>query len=157
MSVSVVAWLEAKLAALERLATGAQGCDEAWTAVSAAFGPEVRIGALGSDEVWSREGAAGAWTCDDPYDDCASVRAAFMAEAELVAAFGSPAAVLRRVAADRQILAEHQPLDEGGLGALRCSVCAVQPGGDHYLYRVPWPCRTVLLLAEGYGWTGEST
>ncbi|MEU4296400.1 DUF6221 family protein [Kitasatospora aureofaciens] len=53
-----------------------------------------------------------------------------------------PAAVLRRIAADRQILDQHQPV-----WADACTTC-----GTAEEYPVPWPCQTVRLLAEGYGW-----
>jgi hypothetical protein len=65
-----------------------------------------------------------------------------------------PATVLRRVAADRQILEEHRAnevyLDDRDLGCFtylttlcRCCVNAVG-----------YPCPTIRLLAKGYGWTG---
>lgn len=56
-----------------------------------------------------------------------------------------PEAVLRRVAAERQVLAEHA--DDG---AGYCGVCA------HWAVRLPSPCRTVLLLAQAWGWTEEA-
>jgi hypothetical protein len=64
-----------------------------------------------------------------------------------------PEAVLRRVAAERELLAEHA--DEG---ARECKVCAPvdwdaeeRPG--RYRYPAGYPCRTVLLLAKAWGWT----
>lgn len=51
-----------------------------------------------------------------------------------------PAAVLRRITADRQILSLHRPDSEDRPECVTC--------GPRY------PCRTVLALAEGYGWTG---
>lgn len=70
-----------------------------------------------------------------------------------------PDAVLRRVAADRQILAEHQ--STRGLGYVGrdyvemdsvCTSC-----GKSGEYGVLWPCRTVRLLAEAWGWTEDAT
>lgn len=69
-----------------------------------------------------------------------------------------PAVVLRRVAADRQILAEHAN-DRGD-----CRVCAGEADysddaeGNREWHRSAelWPCRTVLLLAEAWGWTEET-
>ena len=65
----------------------------------------------------------------------------------------SPASVLRRVAAERELLAEHA--DELGLG--ECRVCAVEGtvGAITFQGNVPWPCRTMLLLAEAWGWEVE--
>lgn len=67
-------------------------------------------------------------------------------------ALHDPAAVLRRCAADRKILAEHaaQPDGSGFPDSQQCQTCS-QPGGDGYQYLVPYPCPTVRDLAEGYG------
>jgi hypothetical protein len=65
-----------------------------------------------------------------------------------------PASVLRRVKADRQILAEHA--DDGG----DCRMCC-EAGMSEYVHdygvvetrgAVDYPCRTVRLLAEAWGW-----
>jgi hypothetical protein len=145
MAADVVVWLVAELGRVEELAWAATpGPWEVRPPSDRGDGWELCGRGPGHNESrW----VVGAESGGGVYDE---------ADARFVVAT-DPVSVLRRVAADRQILAEHQPLDEGGLGALRCSVCAVQPCGDHYLYRVPWPCRTVLLLAEGYGWAEEST
>lgn len=50
--------------------------------------------------------------------------------------------LLRRVVADRKILALHEPY--ASLGVVRCR----EDGLIHDLY----PCRTVQLLAEAWGW-----
>lgn len=77
-----------------------------------------------------------------------------MADAEFIVA-NSPGTVLRRVAAERQILAGHQVTQ--GLGYVGCdytemdAVCTGCGTADEY--GTPWPCRTVLLLAAGWGWT----
>lgn len=67
-----------------------------------------------------------------------------------------PAAVLRRCAADRKILREHQPRPDGtGFpDSMHCRTCS-QDGGDGYQYLVPYPCPTVLAVADGYGHTEE--
>jgi len=68
-----------------------------------------------------------------------------------------PASVLRRVAKTREILAEHAP---DGPRAPDCVRCAdegrdVEIGGgfiETLRDAQPYPCRTVLLLAESWGW-----
>ena len=70
-------------------------------------------------------------------------------------ALNSPAAVLRRVAADRQILDEHHNTNDGD-----CAACVVGKWGyptHGGCSPAPWPCRTVLLLAQAWGWTEETT
>jgi hypothetical protein len=71
------------------------------------------------------------------------------ADARLITGMADPAAVLRRVAADREQLAEHA--DRQG----ECRVCAAEGefGGIAFLGNVPWPCGVWLRLAEGWGWT----
>jgi hypothetical protein len=64
-----------------------------------------------------------------------------------------PAAVLRRIAADRKILDLH-------IGDHECSIFdGPNPGDiDHYAFVLESEaCDTVRLLAEGYGWTEETT
>jgi hypothetical protein len=66
-----------------------------------------------------------------------------------------PEAVLRRVTNERELLAEHAD-DEGS-----CQRCAGpewasdDADGNREWSRSPepWPCRTVLLLAQAWGWT----
>jgi hypothetical protein len=75
-----------------------------------------------------------------------------MANKHLIATMADPVEVLRRVAAEREILAEHG-VDEGRF----CRCCArwldipvgqqVEPDDA-----VDWPCRTVLGLAKAWGW-----
>lgn len=65
-----------------------------------------------------------------------------------------PASVLRRVEAEREILAEHPPI-RGLTGFARpawiCETCAEADwAGDRR--GDPYPCRTVLLLAKTWGW-----
>lgn len=74
-----------------------------------------------------------------------------MADAEFIAA-NSPAAVLRRITAGRAILAEHRLVKTQGYdghGAAVFDACRVCGRGGY----TPGPCRTVLLLAEAWGWT----
>ncbi len=76
-----------------------------------------------------------------------------------------PAAVLRRIAAERKILAEHQAEREASLPihdrcsdpkcdcydyVATCGTCA--PSNYYDAEPVPWPCATVRLLAEAWGW-----
>ena len=67
---------------------------------------------------------------------------------------GNPVDLKRRVAADRQILAEHAN-DYGDCAACGRPSEETNGRGHHFHEAVPWPCRTVLLLAEAYGWTEE--
>lgn len=79
-----------------------------------------------------------------------------------------PAAVLRRIAAERKMLAEHQPERVASLplhetcSDLRCdcsqdvATCGTCAAG-HYYDAEPetYPCATVRLLAEAWGWQEE--
>lgn len=67
-------------------------------------------------------------------------------------ALHGPDAVLRRCAADRKILAEHAAQHDGSgfPDSQQCRTCSTS-GGDGYQYLVPYPCPTVLAVAEGYG------
>jgi hypothetical protein len=67
-------------------------------------------------------------------------------------ALHDPAAVLRRVAADREQLAEHA--DKSGA----CAVCVDRAhSGPGRWALIVYPCRTVLLLAQAWGWTEATT
>lgn len=62
----------------------------------------------------------------------------------------APAAVLRRIAADRKTLARHQPKEVCGIGpAGGILACSYDPH--------PWPCPDIIDLAEGYGWAETQT
>lgn len=74
----------------------------------------------------------------------------------------SPAAVLRRIAKERKILEAHQQVEGAGHTpddprefyghiASACSSC-----GTPEEYAVHYPCATVRLLAEAWGWEGQS-
>lgn len=61
-----------------------------------------------------------------------------------------PAAVLRRIAADRELIALHASDHE-------CSVYDDNGEIDNYAYILESEtCSTVQLIAEGWGWTGET-
>ncbi|MGW1814183.1 DUF6221 family protein [Streptomyces sp. NPDC002125] len=71
-------------------------------------------------------------------------------------ALNDPASVLRRCAADRKLIVEHQPDGMGG-----CVTCArpeeaeEDSEGNSVSFRtvIPHPCPTLRHVAEGYGWT----
>lgn len=66
-----------------------------------------------------------------------------------------PESVLRRCAADRKLLELHQPMEDPAVippNYLHCHTCCAPLLGE--MDQVPFPCATVLALAEGYGWTG---
>ena len=79
-----------------------------------------------------------------------------MANKHLIATMADPVEVLRRVTAERGILAEHavhrcgqQPWDcalESTVGRSFCNACRAG---------VLYPCRTVLGLAKAWGWEAE--
>lgn len=65
-----------------------------------------------------------------------------------------PAAVLRRIAADRKLIAEHGVAlgwDGENTDGSVCATCA-QDGLDGGRSGDPYPCTTVRLIAEGWGW-----
>jgi hypothetical protein len=119
--------------------------EETWRAADTPFGPTVHIGDDG--DTWIREGRGvdAAYRCDDPDDTCADARSGYLAEARLIAELGSPAAVLRRIAADRKLIARHR---DDGSG--KCVECGQGYGcGD---WGPDAPCDTIRDLAEGWGW-----
>ncbi len=81
---------------------------------------------------------------EEPLWDCEGSDTLCMAPevAEHVAC-NDPAAVLRRCAADRRLLARHKPLELSR--ETICEECS--PGG----FLVGWPCPTVQIFAEGLG------
>lgn len=70
-------------------------------------------------------------------------------------ALNDPASVLRRCAADRKLLELHAPQQDGTSfpDGMQCRTCSTG-GGDGYQYLSPFPCPTIVAVAEGYGWTG---
>lgn len=60
----------------------------------------------------------------------------------------SPAAVLARIAADRQILALHTPHRVDFDQITGCSTCSYRDSWEQLL--IPFPCATVRLLAQPY-------
>lgn len=73
----------------------------------------------------------------------------------------SPGLVLRRIEAERELLAEHAPDDLRFPECLRCggNTVDVELGGGRILRHkepVDWPCQTIRLLARGWGWTEEA-
>jgi hypothetical protein len=77
-----------------------------------------------------------------------------------------PAAVLHRVEAEREQLALHQPVACGEFTCDCHQCCAVcrwteedEDGRERAWGEIPlhvYPCRTVLLLAEAWGWAKEA-
>jgi hypothetical protein len=129
VSAAVVEWLQAKLARVEETARAAGG--DAWAV--AADGDTVALYDSRREPVVYDEG----WPSE--------------AQQQHIA-LHDPTAVLRQVAAARAILDEHAN-DYGD-----CTVCARASDesdgrGSAFHEPLPWPCRTVLLLAEGWGWT----
>jgi len=76
------------------------------------------------------------------------------ANMRLIAGHADPVAVLRRVAADRQILAEHA--DDCGDCRVCCDAGLTEYVHDYGVVEMrsgeSFPCRTVLLLAQAWGW-----
>jgi hypothetical protein len=69
-------------------------------------------------------------------------------------ALHDPASVLRRVAAERRILAEHA--DDGTGDCTRCARESEERAGLGYFHEpLPWPCPTVLGLAAAWGWEAD--
>lgn len=109
---------------LNRLGRVAQDADSnhPWELKAGVDGPSIQVRDW-DDETWSRDGAGvfAAFRCDDPYDDCASARATYQAEAELIVAMADPATVLARVSRDRRLL----------------DLLLAEPHG-----RTPWVCES---------------
>jgi hypothetical protein len=78
-----------------------------------------------------------------------------LANQHLIATHADPAAVLRRITAERKLLEAHQHVADPELGD-GCSTCVSDRDGI-YLEQMSadeYPCPTVRLLAEAWGWTG---
>ena len=101
---TLAATIRRGLSRLERVAQDADS-NHPWELKAGVDGPSIQVRDW-DDETWSRDGAGmfAAFRCDDPYDDCASARATYQAEAELIVAMADPAKVLARVSRDRRLL-----------------------------------------------------
>ncbi|MEV5944224.1 DUF6221 family protein [Streptomyces sp. NPDC051994] len=68
-----------------------------------------------------------------------------------------PAAVLRHIAADRKLLDLHT--DDGWHDCTMCGKASEETNwlGHAFHVPMPYPCATVRLLAESWGWTEETT
>lgn len=143
----MLAWLRAILDAAERDAEAATWCEQAgsWRAAVSQYGTPARPGGP-------------RWYVEDAMDDGVITTVDPQAsDDEGVArhiARNSPAAVLRRIAADRQLLdlhaLEYRERPERVLGEADDPFCA-ECVGERY------PCETLRLLAKGWGWRGETT
>ncbi|QLJ06774.1 hypothetical protein HZZ00_37735 (plasmid) [Streptomyces sp. NEAU-sy36] len=70
-------------------------------------------------------------------------------------ALNDPASVLCRCAADRKILDLHSRIEDGtqlSVDFPQCKTCCEEGGYEREAET--FPCLTLRLLAEGYGWTG---
>lgn len=72
---------------------------------------------------------------------------------EFIAA-NDPTAVLARVAAERAVLDEHANVNDGDCGTCVDGRWGYPTHGGSSPQR--WPCRTVRLLAAGWGWTEDN-
>ena len=62
-----------------------------------------------------------------------------------------------RVAAEREILAEHAPGDMAReRDETECRTCSEPQLGFSGMWAAEHPCRTVLLLAKAWGWETEA-
>ena len=62
-------------------------------------------------------------------------------------AFWDPVTVLRMVKADRKLLELHKPYSSVDYQRYACSECDLT---------YPWPCPTIKIRAQAWGWTGET-
>jgi hypothetical protein len=145
----MVVWLREAMDAAQADAEAATWCEDAgtWRAAVSEYGTPARAGG----PRWYIEDAMddGVITTVDPQASADEGVARHIARQD-------PAAVLRRIAADRKILAAHpyttrviNPVDglqSAGFGCETCHDWDGVPEGRGW-------CDTVRLLAEGYGWT----
>jgi hypothetical protein len=134
MTADPLVYLTAALDAAEKAAEAAKGTgDGNWT-LDETYGESSRI------EDKSRRGRVIVYDEGAPDED----EAAHIVRHD-------PAAVLRRVAADRRILAGHVNAWGG------CSTCTDRSNPDPRQWGIiVYPCDTVRLMAEGWGWTAET-
>jgi uncharacterized protein DUF6221 len=151
MSSDPVAWLRARL-------------DEAEATARAAGEPWDREGA----GQWTSECQHSAWDDEDEpvHEYCTVVTGDIHIYDEgghdeyqaTHIAFWDPATVLRMVEADRRLLELHRDkgdspgYTESGYGYIDhcCATCGVF--GE---YGVPWPCATIKIRAQAWGWIEE--
>ena len=68
-----------------------------------------------------------------------------------------PSSVLRRVASERALLAEHSPGDgPSGRGVAWCRVCSGAAPGCSGSVPVAYPCGVWIGLARAWGWVAEA-
>ena len=155
--LSLPVWLRQQIQTDRQLALAAQGHgDGAWTATRGQDGYLHNDGphlSTGDPDPWVKRINTGVWLCDDPDDDCESMRGAWMAQAEHAARW-DPVAVLADLDARLALVREHSG----------------RAGDDHLCpseivgYSVQsWhddadPCPTLRVLAAPYagrdGWDG---
>lgn len=106
---------------------------------------------------WTTQWNASADTFTIYDDNGSAVAADFLPAVAGLVALNDPAAVLRRCAADRKILAEHKAREGGWYDWYACEGCGYdnadycsEPMTSHIN-----DCPTLLALAEGYGLTEE--
>lgn len=131
----ILAWLDAAITRVEKTAqatTERQPYDE-WDAVGAGTESESRR------SLWRVIGIATMNPTPAAYDLAQHI------------ALHDPESVLRRCAADRKLLELHRPMDHEGEMAVFCSECDVS--GDYPYF----PCQTLRILAEGYGWSEQTS
>jgi hypothetical protein len=130
----ILAWLETAITARETAAReAAEATDASWTD-GGTYGESVHT----KDHGYTV--AVGPW---GDMDD----------EVRFFIAANDPASVLRRCATDRKLLELHAPTkgyNTHGGSYTACSAC-----GTSEEYPVRFPCPTVRVVAEGYGWTGD--
>ncbi|MFF7631511.1 DUF6221 family protein [Streptomyces cyaneofuscatus] len=68
--------------------------------------------------------------------------------------------VLRHCAADRKLIELHTPAEWPSQASAVCLTCSDWNHnvamGDDSASAVPFPCPTIIALAEGYGWTEDA-
>jgi hypothetical protein len=98
-------------------------------------------GLVGYPVAYVRAEVRGCWRLDEDRT---------RANARLIVLCADPAAALRRVGFEREILVEHSA---DGWG--QCSRCQDEEPVANRGTALDWPCRTVLLLAKAWGWGWE--
>lgn len=113
----------------------------------------------GDDPEWTDEELVCMWPPEfhTPYEEDKHWRGLTVPGLALAAhiARHDPAAALRRIAADRRMLELHVLGETNwgdGFTSERCMVCDPEPDESAPAF----PCATLRLLAEGYGWTVET-